>query len=713
MPRLMLALKLLPSHGRSLPAPLGVLMICFSLLPISAVIKSYATKSASVVSSMPPLARLSDVVTFKTTGRGNPTVQLSDGHDILTAYVGPRELRAALEQNQAEPLNLASADFDEDGMPDLVTGYSFDDRGIVTLMRGNVDAIYPNSPAAQQRRANGTFTHAPFLSPAYVFSTPVAAEFIAAGDFDGDSHWDVITASSHSAALYLLAGNGKGEFPTVKKMALPGLVTALTAGEINRRDGLTDVIVGIGGTAKPQVLVFEGPSGAFNSTPEVFPMPSRVASLALGQLDDSYEIDLLVAAGSELILVHGRDRQLLAEPSERVRVQAPHLEHRSFPGVIRDLTLGDFKAQHKLNAAVIMGNGNVQLLDAGAAAGAPLAEWKIETLERNWGNAGKIITAKVSNLPGDDLLVSDANGSTIQIARSASRKLNIQISAPDRGLLSTIQGFDTAPIAILPMRLNSDAFSDLTIVKSGRVSPAVLTTEASATFVVTNTNDSGPGSLRQAVLNAESNPGADSITFNIDPPTGGTKTIMLQSFLPNILEPVTIDATTQPGFAGKPLIELNGVNSTIHFAAFELYGSNNTIRGFVINRFHSNGLSLQRGSGNIIEGNYIGTDVTGTVALPNDFRGIGIGGDADNLDPSSNNRIGGTTLQARNVISGNKAHGIRILNVGSTGNIVQGNYIGTNAAGTMGLGNLFEGIYIGGGLNNVVGGTEPGAGNVI
>src|SRR5215208_1762537 len=167
MPRLTLALKLFPSHGRSLRAPLGVLMICLSLLLVAGVIKSYATKSASFVSSTPPLARLSRVVTVNTKGHGTPAVQLSDGHDILTAYVGPRELRAALEQNQAEPLNLASADFDEDGMPDLVTGYSFEDRGIVTLMRGNVDAIYPNSPAAQQRRANGTFTHAPFLSPAY------------------------------------------------------------------------------------------------------------------------------------------------------------------------------------------------------------------------------------------------------------------------------------------------------------------------------------------------------------------------------------------------------------------------------------------------------------------------------------------------------------------------------------------------------------------
>jgi len=651
-------------------------------------------------------------VRIKATSTGNPAVHLSDGHQILTAYAGPEELRIALEQNQAKPVSLASADFDEDGVPDLITGYSFGGRGIVTLMRGNVDGIYPNSPEAQHRRANGTFTNAPFLSPAYVFATPVAAEFIAAGDFDGDSHWDVIAASTNDSALYLLAGNGKGEFPAVKKTVLPGLVTALSSGEINRRDGLADVIVGVAGSAAPQVLVFEGPNGAFNSTPEALPMPSRVAALALGQLDNSYEIDLLIASGPELIFLHGRDRQLLAEPSDRVRVEAPHLEHRSFPGTIRDMTLGDFKAQQKLTAAVLIDDGSVELLDPGTSAGAPVAQWKIDTLERSWGDAAKILTAKVSSLPGDELLVTDVAASTVQIVRTASKEPKTQISAQDRGLLSTVQGVDGAPVAILPMRLNSDAFSDLAIVESGRASPTIVTSAPGATFVVTNTNDSGPGSLRQAVTAAEANAGADFITFNIAP-AGGVKTIVLQSFLPNILDPVTIDATTQPGFAGTPLIELNGVNSTVDFAAFELYASNNTVRGFVINRFHSNGLSLQRGGSNIIEGNYIGTNAAGTAALPNDFRGIGIGGDGATVDASSNNRIGGTTVAARNIVSGNKVHGVRIIGSSSTDNLVQGNFIGTDLTGTKALGNLVEGIYIGGGVNNTIGGTTAGARNLV
>src|SRR5205807_6193238 len=108
-------------------------------------------------------------------GRGNPTINLSDGRDLLTSYVGPEELRSVLEQNQAEPLSLASADFDEDGVPDLISAYAYNGQGIITLLRGNIDSIYPNAPEAKQRKHDGTFTEAPFVSPGRVFAAPVTA----------------------------------------------------------------------------------------------------------------------------------------------------------------------------------------------------------------------------------------------------------------------------------------------------------------------------------------------------------------------------------------------------------------------------------------------------------------------------------------------------------------------------------------------------------
>lgn len=107
-------------------------------------------------------------------------------------------------------------------------------------------------------------------------------------------------------------------------------------------------------------------------------------------------------------------------------------------------------------------------------------------------------------------------------------------------------------------------------------------------------------------------------------------------------------------------------------------------------------------SNNLIQGNFIGTDVTGTVALGNLYRGLFIGGGANN------NLISG------NVISGNGAAGVRLMDNGTTGNQVQGNFIGTDVTGMNPMGNGYFGIRItDGAANNLIGGLEPGTGNTI
>ena len=93
-------------------------------------------------------ARLSETITVHAAGRGNPSLNLSDGHNLLVAFAGEPKLQQLLVANQAQALSLCAADFDEDGVPDLVSGYSNASQGILTLYRGNVDAIYPNSPEA-------------------------------------------------------------------------------------------------------------------------------------------------------------------------------------------------------------------------------------------------------------------------------------------------------------------------------------------------------------------------------------------------------------------------------------------------------------------------------------------------------------------------------------------------------------------------------------
>ena len=112
--------------------------------------------------------------------------------------------------------------------------------------------------------------------------------------------------------------------------------------------------------------------------------------------------------------------------------------------------------------------------------------------------------------------------------------------------------------------------------------------------------------------------------------------------------------------------------------------------------------------GNMILGNYIGTDITGTVDLGNNDHGVHVRLNA------ANNTIGGTASGARNLISGNNEEGVRLIDSGTTGNTVQGNYIGTNISGTANLGNTKNGVGIWDGASiNAIGGTTPGAANRI
>jgi hypothetical protein len=110
------------------------------------------------------------------------------------------------------------------------------------------------------------------------------------------------------------------------------------------------------------------------------------------------------------------------------------------------------------------------------------------------------------------------------------------------------------------------------------VSWAILTTASTSAAILTvsNVNDSGPGSLRQAINDANQNPGPDTIVFNI--PGGGVHTIAPLTPLPTITDPLVIDGTTQPGFAGTPIIELNGSSAGSSASGIEITAGNCTVR---------------------------------------------------------------------------------------------------------------------------------------
>ncbi|MFY9573415.1 MAG: right-handed parallel beta-helix repeat-containing protein, partial [Blastocatellia bacterium] len=218
-----------------------------------------------------------------------------------------------------------------------------------------------------------------------------------------------------------------------------------------------------------------------------------------------------------------------------------------------------------------------------------------------------------------------------------------------------------------------------------------LTISTGTSLVVTKTSDDGSvGTLRWAISQANAISGADTITFNI--PGAGTRTINLTSELPVITETVTVDGSSQPGFSGIPLIELDGAGAGAGAHGLFVTAPNCRIRGFAINNFGTDGIAIANQNGNIIEGNYIGTNATGVSAKPNLGWGISIFNASGNL-------IGGTTASARNIISGNALDGVLIFPSSAGTNMVQGNFIGTNASGSAPLGNARLGIFITAGPN--------------
>lgn len=223
----------------------------------------------------------------------------------------------------------------------------------------------------------------------------------------------------------------------------------------------------------------------------------------------------------------------------------------------------------------------------------------------------------------------------------------------------------------------------------------------STTFTVTNTLDSGPGSLRQAMLDANTNVGADVIDFNIG--GGGVQTIQPLSALPEITDPVTMDGTTQPGFAGSPIIELDGSLAGRYITGLVISSGNSTVRGLIINRFAQSGIVLVTNGGNTVQGNYLGTDASGTLALGNGLDGVRIAsGSHSNLIGTDGDGI--ADASEGNLISGNVGDGVHIKGVGATLNVVAGNYIGTDSSGTLALPNTRHGVVLmDGAPSNVIG----------
>ena len=542
---------------------------------------------------------------------------------------------------------------------------------------------------------------------------------VATGDFNGDGHTDIAIANRGTGEVSVLLGNGGGGFaaPAHYPTGVGSSPIAIVAADLTG-DGRTDLATANAGSSNASVLTGVG-DGTFAAPVPLTVVGFDVLAIGAGDINGDGRMDLVVAADSSgvafdgvLSIFHGNDDGGLSGPTlVGVGVNPVDL-------VVMDFNLdglADIAVAHEAERAPVidgalsvlistLGGGFLPMLDVATTAEpramAPgdfdgdgrvdLAVARENGVDVFQGNGGTFALVATIPLAADtrDVTVSDFNGDGVaDIAVITAVGLETILKTGLPGFLfspAVHTDVNPEPRSVAAGDWNADGRADLVVANGTPANVATVLVNDCAGFVVTNTNDSGTGSLRQALLNANGSPTLPTVTFGI--PGAGTHTIVPLTALPPITRPMQIDGTTQPGYSGVPVIVLNGASAGA-VSGLRIEAGNTIVRGLTINGFSGAGIDIFGAGSNVIQGNYFGLNEAGTAAVPN---GTGV-----SLTTSVNNLIGGATAAERNVISGNLADGvISTGGIDFDGNEISVNYIGTNAAGTGAVGNGTRGVLM-------------------
>jgi uncharacterized repeat protein (TIGR01451 family) len=717
------------------------------------------TFGTSIVNAIGAPAFVTAIADFN--GDGKLDVIVGAGGAIQTLRLLVGDGTGALSAS-GDPVPVSSGffveatDLDADGDHDLLTRST---AGDLVVLRNNGSGV--------------------FASPATLLAGSIGTT-LAVGDFNEDGRNDLVLARS-DARFTVLLGNGAGGFTAAGDFVTATAPRVRQLGDLNG-DGHLDLGITEGNAIQATArltLRFGTGTGSFGSEVDIS-AGNTLSATAPGDINGDGKVDLVSnhTPSSTIAVQLGNGLGGFGAPA--------HFAATAFSNPAP----GDLNGDGRLDIASGDEDGNIGVLLNNC--GQPTTDIGLSVTEsKDPANEGEefVYTVTVANQSGNaaaNVIVNSIIVTAINSTSAPNATVTSTTTGPGGDLTnSTFDGIHTWTFPTVAadssftiefrvrahaggtVRLTSSAASNNTDTDASdnTVIESTTITAVGQDLVVSNTNDSGPGSLRQAISTSNADAGdVDRIVFAI--PSAGPHTIAPGSALPVITSPLVVDGTTQPGFAGAPLIELNATSTG--GVGLQINAGSSTVRGLTINRFTTAGIRLNGGSGNIIQGNYIGLNAAGTgtsgvgsfglevfASQGNQIGGstpgsgnVVAGGSSINISlqggshnniiqgntvglnaagtavaglnqagiyliASNGNQIGGTTAGARNVVAGHTGTAQVVVSGGSTNNVVQGNYIGTNAAGTAGFAGTTWGVQLTNAVDNTIGGTAPGAGNVI
>jgi hypothetical protein len=582
------------------------------------------------------------------------------------------------------PLAMASADLTGDGLADLVVSTETGQGTTLRLYPGNLHTLFPHHPEAKASAAAGGDPDMPFHPPSRVWTLPDRFDQLQLVDFDQDGALDIVVGQSSSAQLLSWRADREDFEPAIKQVELPGPLVALA-------------VLKLGNEPLPRLLAVtqEGPGSRLSwfergaSAAASWWLPGQAKTLQAGDLNGDGLHDLLMLHEQEIWWLPA---QPAASGSVRFAMPRPaESGAAAWQSFALDQALLD---QPIVSAAMPQpmlwrldadGGLSAVAFDRDVEAWLPLPN-QLKTLhDASQFPAAQLHAVRLAAGVDHALMLSTRQGAIRALAlRDGASAGQFEARLPGEILQS------------MAMRLNPDAMDDLVFLTDAAPQPIVVLSKSGMNFLVENTmslpdcnttddfcsTDLGAGggcgsggcTLRAALQQAAATAGPDTISFSI----GGEVPHGINDQELVLTDATTLDATSQPGFAGLPVISVAPPSGRT--GLFVSGGS--VVRGLLV---HRAGTAIAVcGNGDILEGNITGYALGGGQVQPGNVTGISIGCDFSN---PSNTRIGGTTLPARNFSYGNTGSDLAVGTTNgcssrSAGSVIEGNYFGFEPDGT-------------------------------